>query len=136
MITKKVSTTIVLEKLKIIIITMEYTRVQHIQYANLNTQHKEIHVVIHNGSNYDFHLRIKELAAESKEEIHCIPEDKQKYKSFSIPIMYKSAEKYEYPCNLRFIDSKKFMLGSLVSHVNNLYEMYSCNCSNESNQQN
>ena len=100
------------------------------------TTKRDIHVVIHNGSNYDFHLRIKELAAESKKEIHCIPEDKQKYKSFSIPIMYKSAEKYEYPCNLIFIDSNKFMLGSLVSHVNNLYEMYSCNCSNESNQQN
>ena len=50
--------------------------------------------------------------------------------------MYKSTGKYEYPCNLIFIDSKKFMFGSLVSHVNNLYEMYSCNCSNESNQQN
>ena len=49
--------------------------------------------------------------------------------------MYKSAEDCEYPCNLRFIDSSKFMLGSLVNHVNNLSEMYSCNCSNKSNQQ-
>ena len=29
------------------------------------TTKRDIHVVIHNGSNYDFHLRIKELAAES-----------------------------------------------------------------------
>ena len=42
---KKVSTTEILKKLKIIIITMKYKEVQHIQYANLNTQHKEIHLL-------------------------------------------------------------------------------------------
>ena len=42
---KKVSTTQILKKLKIIIITMKYKEVQHIQYANLNTQHKEIHLL-------------------------------------------------------------------------------------------
>ena len=51
------------------------------------------------------------------------------------PIMYKSTKEYEYPCHLRFIDSNKFMLGSLDSHLNNLSEMYSCNCSTKSNQQ-
>ena len=44
-ITKKVSTTKIFKKLKIIIITMEYTEVQQIQYANLNTQHKEIYLL-------------------------------------------------------------------------------------------
>ena len=44
-------------------------------------------VVIHNGSNYDFHLIIKELAEELREEIHCIHEDKEKYKSFSMPLV-------------------------------------------------
>ena len=42
---KKVSTTEILKKLKIIIITMKYKEVQHIQHANLNTQHKEIHLL-------------------------------------------------------------------------------------------
>ena len=42
---KKVSTTEILKKLQIIIITMKYKEVQHIQYANLNTQHKEIHLL-------------------------------------------------------------------------------------------
>ena len=50
---------------------------------------RDIPVVIHNGSNYDFHLIIQELAEEFRAEIQCIPEDKEKYKSFSIPIMYK-----------------------------------------------
>ena len=41
---------------------------------------RDIPVVIHNGSNYDFHLIIKELAKEFREEIHCIPEDKKNRK--------------------------------------------------------
>ena len=49
---------------------------------------RDIPVVIHNGSNYDSHLIIKELAEEFRTEIQCIPEDQEKYKSFSIPIMY------------------------------------------------
>ena len=96
---------------------------------------RDIFVVIHNGTNYDFHLIIKELNEEFRTEIQCIPEDKEKYKSFSIPIMYKECNDYTIPYNLRFIDSNKFMMGSLDSHVNNLSELYSCNCSNKSNQQ-
>ena len=96
---------------------------------------RDIFVVIHNGTNYDFHLITKELAEEFRTEIQCIPEDKEKYKSFSIPIMYKECNDYTIPYNLRFIDSNKFMMGSLDSHVNNLSELYSCNCSNKSNQQ-
>ena len=48
---------------------------------------RDIPVVIHNGSNYDFHLLIKELRKEFRPEIQCIPEDKEKCKYFSIPIM-------------------------------------------------
>ena len=32
---------------------------------------------------------IKELAKEFRSEIHCIPEDNEKYKTFSITIMRK-----------------------------------------------
>ena len=95
----------------------------------------DIPVVIHNGSNYDFDLIIKELAEEFRTEIQCIPKDKEKYKSFSIPIMYKECNDYTIPYNLRFIDSNKVMMGSLNNHVNNLSELYACNCSNKSNQQ-
>ena len=41
-ITKKVNITKISKKLKIIAITQENLKVQHIYYANLNTQHKEI----------------------------------------------------------------------------------------------
>ena len=55
---------------------------------------RDIPVVIHNGSKYDFHLIIKELAEEFASEIHCIPEDKEQYKSFSIPVYYKTVKYY------------------------------------------
>ena len=52
------------------------------------TKQRDIPVVIHNGSNYDYHLIIKELANEFREDIKCILCDKEKYKTFSIPIKY------------------------------------------------
>ena len=95
------------------------------------TRQRDIPVVIHNGSNCDFHLIIKELANEFREDIHCIPCDKEKYKSFSIPIKYVEND---YPFMLKFMDSNNFMMGSLESHVDNLSNLHSCNCSNSSNQ--
>ena len=99
------------------------------------TTQRAIPVVTHNSSNYDFHLIAKELAEEFRSEIHCIPVAKEKYKTFSIPNMYRTVKDYEIPYNLRFLDSNKFMMGSLDTHVNILSELYVCNCSNKSNQQ-
>ena len=79
---------------------------------------------------------IQELAEEFRAEIQCITEDKEKYKSFSIPIMYKECNDYKIPYKLRFIDSNKFMMGSLENHVNNLSQLYDCNGSDKSNQKN
>ena len=89
---------------------------------------EDIPVVIHNGSNYDFHLIITELAKEFRSEIHCIPEDKEKYKTFSIPIMHREVNNQIIKYNLRFIDSAKFMMGSLDTQVNNLFGLYDCDC--------
>ena len=49
--------------------------------------------------------------------------------------MYKECNDYTIPYNLRFTDSNKFMMGSLHNHVNNLSDLYACDCSNKSNQQ-
>ena len=49
--------------------------------------------------------------------------------------MYKECKDCTIPYNLRFIDSNKFMMGSLDNHVNNLSELYTCNYSNKSYQQ-
>ena len=43
-------------------------------------------VVFHNGSNYDYHFIIKELANEFEKQFEYLGENTEKYKTFSIPI--------------------------------------------------
>ena len=47
---------------------------------------KEIPVVFHNRSLYDYHFIIKELTEESEGEFECLDENTEKYISFSVPI--------------------------------------------------
>ena len=47
---------------------------------------KENPVVIHNGSTYDYHFIIKELAEEFEGQFECLGEDTEKYITFSVPI--------------------------------------------------
>ena len=42
--------------------------------------------VFHNGSNYDYHFIIKELAKEFEGEFNCEGENTEKYKIFSVPV--------------------------------------------------
>ena len=46
----------------------------------------EIPIVFHNGSKYDYHFIIKELAKEFQGPFECIGENNEIYKSFSVPI--------------------------------------------------
>ena len=47
---------------------------------------KEIPVVFHNGSTYDYPFIIKVLAEEFKGEFECLGENIEKYVTFSVPI--------------------------------------------------
>ena len=47
---------------------------------------KEIHVVFHNGSTYNYHFIIKELAEEVKGQFECLGENTERYKTFSVRI--------------------------------------------------
>ena len=96
---------------------------------------EDIPVVIKNGCNYDFCLIIEELAKEFWSETHCIHEDKEKYKTFSIPIMRRKVNDKTINYNLRFIESDKFMMSSLDEHVNNLSELFDCKCGDKNKQQ-
>ena len=49
----------------------------------------EISVVFHRGSNYDYYFIIKELAYEFEEEFECHGENKENYKTFSVPVKEK-----------------------------------------------
>ena len=47
---------------------------------------KKITIVFHNGSNYDYHFFMKELAEEFKKQFTCLGENTKKYITFTIPI--------------------------------------------------
>ena len=49
-------------------------------------EQREIPVVLHNGSNYDFHIIIKELAKEFRTDMECLGENMEKYISFNVPL--------------------------------------------------
>ena len=91
---------------------------------------KEIPVVFHNGSTYDYHFIIKTLAEEFEGEFECLGENTEKYITFSVPINKKITKKYENGNNniktisykIKFIDSYRFMSTSLSKLVDNLSE--------------
>ena len=90
---------------------------------------KEIPLVFHNGSTYDYFFIVKQLASEFKGYFHCLGENTEKYITFSVPIKkvldnYKDKDKDKYNDNdsdndndkvktvtyrLKFFDSCRFM---------------------------
>ena len=87
---------------------------------------KNISVFFHNLSGYDSHLFIKKLASTDKNEnIDCIPNNEEKYISFSKTIVTgqytnKKGEIKNKTFKIVFKDSLKFMSSSLEALVNNL----------------
>ena len=88
---------------------------------------KKIPIVFHNGSNYDYHFIIKELAEELKKQVTCLGENTEKYVTFTVSRekKYKNREdknreeitkRMSYI--LQFIDSTRFMTSSLSSLAN------------------
>ena len=47
---------------------------------------KKIPVVFPNGSTFDYHFIIKQLAREFKDSFECLGENTEKYITFSVPI--------------------------------------------------
>ena len=84
---------------------------------------KEIPVVFHNGSTYDYHFIIKELAKEFKGNFEFLGENTEKYITFSVTIKKKIENKdLEKTYKIKFIDSYRFMSSSLPKLVDNLSE--------------
>ena len=84
---------------------------------------KEIPIVFHNGSTYDYHFIIKELVKEFDGNFECLGENTEKYITFSVPIKKKIENKdIEITCKIKFIDSYRFMATSLSKLVDNLTE--------------
>ena len=84
---------------------------------------KEIPVVFHNGSTYDYHFIIKELVKEFEGNFDCLGENTEKYITFSVPLKKKIENKnLEITYKKKFIDSFRFMTSSLSKLVDNLSE--------------
>ena len=83
-------------------------------------------VLFHNGSTYDNHLIIKQLAEDFNGYFSCIGETTEKYISFSVTFIKESAnsnkKKKPIAYSLRFIDSFRFMNSKLENLVKTLPE--------------
>ena len=96
---------------------------------------REIPVVFHNGSSYDYHFIIKGLAEEFEGDFECLGENKEKYITFSVPIKKESNEDETISYRKKFIDSFRFMSTSLSTLADNLSNKIiengkckNCNC--------
>ena len=84
---------------------------------------KEIPIVFHNGSIYDYQFIIKDLVKEFEGNFDCLGEDTGKYITFSVPLKKKIENKnVEITYKIKFIDSFRFMSSSLSKLVDNLSE--------------
>ena len=83
---------------------------------------KEIPIVFHNGSIYDYHFIIKELVKEFEGNFECLGKNTEKYIPFSVPIKKKIENKDLEINKIKFIDSYRFMASSLSKFVDNLSE--------------
>ena len=82
---------------------------------------KNIPVIFHNGSTYDYHFIIKELACEFEGNFECLGENTEKYINFSVPIKKRIENKnMDITYKIKFIDSFRFMATSLSKLVDNL----------------
>ena len=75
---------------------------------------KEIPVVFHNGSAYDYHFIIKELVKEFEGNFDCLGQNTEKYIPFSVPLKRKIENRnLEITYKIKFIDSFRFISSSL-----------------------
>ena len=87
---------------------------------------ESVSVFFHNLTGYDSHLFIKKLGSpDKKENIDCIPNNEEKYISFTKTIITgeytnKKGEVKDKTFKIVFKDSLKFMSSSLEALVNNL----------------
>ena len=79
---------------------------------------KEIPVVFHNGSVYDYHFKIRYLTREFEGNFECLGENIEKYISFTAPFKNVINDN-ENKCKIRFIDSFRFLPDLLSNLVDN-----------------
>ena len=81
---------------------------------------KEIRLVFHNGSTYDYHFIIKRLAEEFQGQFECLGENTEKFITFSVPIKKEHDNGITSTYKLKLIDSYTFMQSKLSDLIHNL----------------
>ena len=85
--------------------------------------------MFHNGSTYDYHFIIKELAEESEGQFEYLGENTEKYITFSVPIKKELDNGKLITFKIKFSDSFRFMSSSLSNLVDNFsQELHSDKC--------
>ena len=87
----------------------------------------KVPIVFHNGSNYDCHFIITELAEEFQKQCTCLGENTEKYITYTVPVEKevtrtdKNGEEITKNISyiLQFIDSSRVMASLLSKLVNN-----------------
>ena len=107
------------EKSEVIVIIQE--NIEELLTCNLNYRiPTEIPVVFHNGSTYDYHVIIRQLGREFKDNFDCLGENTEKYITFSVPVKKEHNNGKASIYKLKIIDSYRFMSDSLSNLVDNL----------------
>ena len=77
---------------------------------------KNIPVIFHNGSTYDYHFIKRELVSEFEGNFECLRENTEKYITFSAPIKKRIENKdIDITCKIKFIDS--YIDGYIVMEI-------------------
>ena len=96
---------------------------------------KEIPVISHNGTNYDHHFIINELANKFKaKSFKCLGENMEKYITIEVPILKENVDGEIVTSKLKFIDSNRLISAKFSDHTDNLSEIYKCKCEDSNTQ--
>ena len=92
---------------------------------------KEIPVIFHYNSKYDYHFIIKELTEEFEGQFEVLGENTEKYITFSVPIKKELDNGKTITYKIKFFESFRFISSSLSNLVDSLSEGLHCdNCIN------
>ena len=98
----------------------KYKRAAHVVCSKKCKIPKEIPIIFHSGSTYDYHFITKELAKEFKGQFECLGENTEKYITFPVPIEKEVDGSKPIIYKLKLIDSFRFMSTSLSNLANSL----------------
>ena len=81
---------------------------------------KEIPIIFHNGSTYDYYFIIREVVKEFEGNFECLGENTKKYITFSVPTKKRIKNK-----DMEITYKIKFIKHRAISHKQHYYQSWS-----------